>query len=263
MQAKRTSFLAVYVVLVCVFLALPIVAAVIMSFSSVSMITLPPPGWSLQWYETAFGERRFVRGFILSCQIAAMSSLIAGVTGTLAAVALNNYRFTGREALRLLLILPLIVPSIVIGLGLLQSYSLFGMRGVGFWQATLGHAVIGIPYVVYMVLASMANHDQRLEQAALSLGASRTQVFFGITLPLIRVGVLAGTGFAFLISFDEVALSLFLTRGDTLPLRLIQHIQYYADPSVSAVSTMTTAVSVALLALAGLVIRHLNAKGRA
>lgn len=263
MQDRRSPLLTAYVALVCVFLVLPIVAAVVMSFSSVSMIGLPPPGLSLQWYEAALSERRFVQGFVMSVKIAAMSSLIAGVTGTLAAVALNNFRFAGGPALRLLLILPLIVPSIVIGLGLLQTYSLFGVGGVGFWQATLGHAVIGIPYVVYMVLAAMANHDTRLEQAALSLGASRGQVFLGITLPLIRVGVLSGTAFAFLISFDEVALSLFLTRGNTLPLRLVQHIQYYADPSVSAVSTLTTLVYVLLLAVAGFALRRRGAKAAA
>lgn len=257
---RPAPLLAAYVVVVCLFLVLPILAAVVMSFSSVSMIALPPPGLSLQWYAAALSERRFVQGFVLSCQIAATSSLIAGATGTLAAVALNNFRFNGREALRLLLILPLIVPSIVIGLGLLQGYAILGLGGVGFWQATLGHTVIGVPYVVYLVLASMANHDTRLEQAALSLGATRLQVFTGITLPLIRVGVLSGTAFAFLISFDEVALSLFLTRGNTLPLRLVQHIQHYADPSVSAVSTLTTLVSVVILAIAGLVLRRRGAR---
>lgn len=258
MSTTRRPFpwLGLYALLICGFLILPIVAAVILSFSSVSMLVLPPPGWSLQWYEAALSERRFVSGFYMSLKIAAAASLIAGITGTLAAVALNNYKFNGRETLRLLLILPLIVPSIVIGLGLLQSYTLVGVSGVGFWQATMGHAVIGVPYVVYMVLAAMTHYDLRLEQAALSFGASRAQIFFGITFPLIRTGVLAGTAFAFLISFDEVALSLFLTRGNTLPLRLVQHIQYYADPSVAAVSTLTTLASVVALVLAGLVLRR-------
>lgn len=259
---RRFSWFGLYALLICAFLILPIVAAVILSFSSVSMLVMPPPGWSLQWYEAALSERRFIGGFYMSLKIAAAASLIGGITGTLAAVALNNYRFNGRETLRLLLILPLIVPSIVIGLGLLQGYTLVGVGGVGFWQATMGHAVIGVPYVVYMVLAAMTHYDLRLEQAALSLGASRMQIFFGITFPLIRTGVLAGTAFAFLISFDEVALSLFLTRGNTLPLRLVQHIQYYADPSVAAVSTLTTMASIVALVLAGLVIGR-GAKRRA
>lgn len=256
MSAHRFSWQGAYAILVCLFLIAPIVAAIMLSFSSISMLTLPPPGYSLQWYEAALSERRFISGFTISLQIALTSSLIAGVTGTLAAVALNNFRFNGRETLRILLILPLIVPSIVIGLGLLQSYTLVGVGGVGFWQATMGHAVIGVPYVVYMVLAAMTHYDIRLEHAAQSLGASRVQVFFGITLPMIRTGVLAGTAFAFLISFDEVALSLFLTRGNTLPLRLVQHIQYYADPSVAAVSTLTTGASIVLLVLAGLLLRR-------
>ena len=255
-RGRRFTWFGLYAIVVCGFLVLPILAAVILSFSSSSILSLPPPGWSLQWYEAALSERRFVSGFYMSLRIAVAASLIAGVTGTLAAVALNNYRFGGRDTLRLLLILPLIVPSIVIGLGLLQSYTLIGVNGIGFWQVTLGHAVIGVPYVVYLVLAAMTHYDIRLEKAALSLGASRLQVFSGITLPLIRTGVLAGTAFAFLISFDEVALSLFLTRGNTLPLRLVQHIQYYADPSVAAVSTLTTLASVVALVAAGLILRR-------
>jgi len=245
-----------YAILVCCFLIAPIVAAIILSFSSVSMLLIPPPGFSLQWYEAALSERKFISGFINSFQIALASSLIAGVVGTLAAVALNNYRFNGRETLRILLLLPLIVPSIVIGLGLLQSYTLVGAGGVGFWQVTMGHAVIGIPYVVYMVLAAMTHYDIRLEHAAQSLGASRLQTFFGVTFPMISTGVLAGIAFAFLVSFDEVALSLFLTRGNTLPLRLVQHIQYYADPSVAAVSTLTTVASIVLLLVAGVLLRR-------
>ncbi|MEQ1945532.1 ABC transporter permease [Mesorhizobium sp. VNQ89] len=245
-----------YAILVCCFLIAPIVAAIILSFSSVSMLQMPPPGFSLQWYQAALSERKFISGFVNSFQIALASSLIAGVAGTLAAVALNNYRFNGRETLRILLLLPLIVPSIVIGLGLLQSYTLVGVGGVGFWQVTMGHAVIGVPYVVYMVLAAMTHYDIRLEHAAQSLGASRMQTFFGITFPMIRTGVLAGIAFAFLVSFDEVALSLFLTRGNTLPLRLVQHIQYYADPSVAAVSTLTTVASIMLLLIAGVVLKR-------
>ncbi len=249
-------WLALHVALVCVFLLAPIVAAIILSFSSVAKLVLPPPGLSLQWYEAALHERKFVTGLINSLWIAAISSSIAGFAGTLAAVALNNYRYAGKEVMRVLLIMPLIVPSLVIGLGLLQTYTLAGVAGTGLWQASLGHAVIGLPYVVYLVLAAMAHYDVRLEHASMTLGASRVATFRRITLPLIRPGVVAGMAFAFLVSFDEVALSLFLTRGDTLPLRLIQHIQYYADPSVAAVSSLLAVLSVAALWLAATVLRQ-------
>lgn len=256
MNARR--WLALHVVLVCIFLLAPIVAAIILSFSSVSMLVLPPPGLSLQWYEAALHERKFVAGLINSLWIAGISSCIAGVAGTLAAVALNNYRFAGKEAMRVLLIMPLIVPSLVIGLGLLQTYTLAGIAGTGLWQASLGHAVIGLPYVVYLVLATMAHYDVRLEHASMTLGASRIATFLRITLPLIRPGVAAGMAFAFLVSFDEVALSLFLTRGDTLPLRLVQHIQYYADPSVAAVSSLLAVLSILALWLVATVLRQTN-----
>ena len=110
-----------------------------------------------------------------------------------------------------------------------------------------------MPYVAYLVLATLANYDLSLEQASLNLGASRWRTFRRITLPLIAPGLTAGAVCAFLISFDNVALSLFLARGDTLPLRLMQHIQFSADPSVAAMSTLLVAVSfVAMLPLARL-----------
>ena len=116
--------------------------------------------------------------------------------------------------------LPLSLPGIVIGLGVLFSLGTFGMR-TGIAAAVAGHSVLGVPYVTYLVLATLANYDVSLEHASLNLGASRWQTFRWITLPAIRPGVLAGALCAFLISFDNVALSILLTRSDTLPLRLL------------------------------------------
>lgn len=242
--------LAYYVFIVSAFLLAPIVIAVILSFSRIEQLTFPPPGFSLRWYEAAWENEKFFSGFVVSVTIAAISSGLAGVAGTLAAVALNNFRFAGRAAMRALLVMPLVVPTVVIGLGLLQGFARVDI-GPGVLAASLGHAVIGIPYVTYLVLASMSNYDLRLDDASISLGASRTMTFFRVTLPLIRPGVIAGVAFAFLMSFDQVSLSLFLTRGDPLPLRLMQHIQYNADPSVGAVSTVLLIVSLLVMLLAG------------
>lgn len=242
--------LACYVFIVSAFLLAPIVIAVILSFSSIEQLTFPPPGFSLRWYEAAWANEKFFSGFAVSVTIAAISSALAGVAGTLAAVALNNFRFAGRAAMRSLLVMPLVVPTVVIGLGLLQGFARVDV-GPGVLAASLGHAVIGIPYVTYLVLASMSNYDLRLDDASISLGASRMMTFFRVTLPLIRPGVIAGVAFAFLMSFDQVSLSLFLTRGDPLPLRLMQHIQYNADPSVGAVSTVLLIVSLLVMLLAG------------
>jgi putative spermidine/putrescine transport system permease protein len=116
--------------------------------------------------------------------------------------------------------------------------------------------VLGVPYVTYLVLATLANYDVSLEHASLNLGASRWQTFRWITLPAIGPGVLAGALCAFLISFDNVALSIFLTRGDTLPLRLMQHIQFYANPSVAAVSSLLVGISLVVMLVLARVLRR-------
>lgn len=243
-------WLAFYVIVVSAFLLAPIVIAVILSFSSVEQLAFPPPGFSLRWYLAAWENDKFMTGFAVSALIATISSLLAGVAGTLAAVALNNYRFAGRAAMRALIVIPLVVPTIVIGLGLLQGFARLEV-GPGVLAASLGHAVIGLPYVTYLVLAAMSNYDVRLEDASVTLGASRLTTFFRVTLPLIRPGIIAGIAFAFLMSFDQVSISLFLTRGDPLPLRLMQHIQYNADPSVAAVSTVLVIASLVVMVIAG------------
>lgn len=250
MRCGPPRLLGFYVIIVSAFLVGPIAIAVVLSFSSVEQLLFPPPGLSLKWYLAAWNNDKFLSGFGVSTTIAAISSVIAGVAGTLAAVALNNFRFRGRAAMRALIVVPLVVPTIVIGLGLLQGFSKVGV-GPGILAASLGHAVIGIPYVTYLVLAAMSNYDLRLDDASVTLGASRVGTFFRVTLPLIRSGVIAGVAFAFLMSFDQVSISLFLTRGDPLPLRLMQHIQYNADPSVAAVSAVLIVASLAVMLVAG------------
>ena len=250
MRLRARHLLAFYVVAVSAFLLAPIAIAVILSFSSVEQLAFPPPGLSLRWYIAAWDNDKFLSGFVVSATIAAISSVAAGIAGTLAAVALNNYRFAGRALMRSLLVLPLVVPTIVVGLGLLQGFARFEI-GPGIFAASLGHAVIGVPYVTYLVLAAMSNYDLRLDDASVTLGASRITTFFRVTLPLIRPGVIAGVAFAFLMSFDQVSISLFLTRGDPLPLRLMQHIQYNADPSVAAVSSVLIVASLLVMVVAG------------
>jgi putative spermidine/putrescine transport system permease protein len=244
-----------YIVAVCVFLLAPIVVAVVLSFSSVSQLRFPPPGLSLQWYRKAASTPEFISGFGVSVAVAACVSALSTTAGTLAAVAINHYRFWGRTAMQTFVMLPLVLPTVVIGLGVLQALGWYGIR-TGFLAVVLGHSVIGLPYVTYLVLAALVNYDLSLEHASLNLGATRLETFRRVTLPLLRPGITAGAVFVFLLSFDNVALSLFLTRGDTLPLRLMQHIQYYADPSVAAVSSVLLLFSLMVLFAVGHLLRQ-------
>ena len=247
--------LGAYATAVCVFLFAPIVIATILSFSSVPQLVFPPPGYGLTWYREALETKNYISGFAVSTIIASGAALISAVAGTGAAIAINHYRFFGRSAVQVLIMLPVALPGVVIGLNLLFTLSLYNMT-TGIMATTLAHSLLGTSYVTYLVLATLANYDLTLEQASLNLGASRSRTFWRITFPLVRPGIGAGAVFAFLISFDNVALSIFTARGDTLPLRLMQKIQFYPDPSVAAVAAVLVLLSLVALPLFGRVLQQ-------
>lgn len=240
-----SRFFAAFVVL---FLMGPIIIAGIVAFSSGDRLEFPIPGFSLRWFLVALQTPQYIEGLTVSAIIGLGNALLATVAGTGAAIALHRYRFHGRSAVQALVMLPIAMPAIVLGLGLLFTLAVYDMRP-GILAATLGHAVLGVPYVVAMVSAALANHDGSLERASMNLGVGPVGTFFRVTLPMIRGGVIAGAVSAFLISFDNFSLSLFITRGDTLPLRLMQQLLAYADPSVAAISTLLVFASVAGMAV--------------
>lgn len=255
-RGRSTALLlGAYAAAVCVFLFAPIVIATVLSFSSVPQLIFPPPGYGLNWYKEALETRNYISGFWVSTIIATSTALISAVAGTCAAIAINHYRFFGRGAVQVLILLPVALPGVVIGLNLLFTLSLYGMKP-GMVATTFAHSLLGVSYVTYLVLATLANYDLTLEQASLNLGASRSQTFWRITFPLIRPGIGAGAAFAFLISFDNVALSIFTAGNDTLPLRLMQKIRFYPDPSVAAVAAVLVLLSLVVLLLFGKVLQQ-------
>lgn len=233
-----------FAALVVLFLMGPIVIAGIVAFSSGDRLEFPIPGFSLRWFAVALATPQYIEGLTVSAIIGLGNAVLATIAGTGAAIALHRYRFRGRSAVQALVMLPIAMPAIVLGLGLLFTLVIYDMRP-GILAATLGHAVLGVPYVVAMVSAALANHDGSLERASMNLGVGPVGTFFRVTLPMIRGGVIAGAVSAFLISFDNFSLSLFITRGDTLPLRLMQQLLAYADPSVAAISTLLVFASLA------------------
>jgi putative spermidine/putrescine transport system permease protein len=245
-------FARLFAALVVLFLLGPIGIAMIVAFSSGDRLEFPIPGFSLRWFAIAMAKPQYIEGLRNSAIIGAANAVLATIVGTGAAVAIHRYRFRGRSMVQALVMLPIAMPAIVLGLGLLFTLAAYDMRP-GLLAATLGHAVLGVPYVVAMVSSALSNHDGSLERASLNLGVGPVRTFFLITLPMIRGGVIAGAVSAFLISFDNFSLSLFITRGDTLPLRLMQQLLAYADPSVAAISTLLILGSLAgVLLLAAL-----------
>jgi putative spermidine/putrescine transport system permease protein len=220
------------------FLLLPIVAVIGSSVTDTNYPTFPPQGFSLRWYMAVFQEPAFTDAMQRSLWLALASSLTAGVLGTLSAVGLSR---AGRNAklLTTLILSPILFPTVVLGLALLIFFTKLGLQGT-FVGLVIAHSVLTTPFVVRLALSSLADFDISLEEAARNLGASPLRTFFQITLPLIAPGVIAGVLFAFILSFDELVVTLFLIGPEmqTLPIRIYTFLEYDSKPTISAVATL-------------------------
>jgi putative spermidine/putrescine transport system permease protein len=241
-------------ILVCavlLFLVAPIVVVVWLSLSSASYLRFPPPGLSLRWYQAYFGSADWLASTVLSLLVASAVVVLSTVLGTLAAFGLARLPPRLRIAAAGLILSPLIVPVIVIAIGVYYAYSRYGILGSPV-ALILAHTCLAVPFVVTSVSASLAGFDRKLERAALSLGASRWGTVRQVTLPIIMPGVLVGALFAFISSFDELVVALFLSSGDvvTLPRRMWDDLRFAIDPTIAAVSTVMIVLTVLLLGAA-------------
>lgn len=225
--------------LIAVWLVAPTLIIIPMSFAGKKSLVFPPQGFSLQWYENFFTNPQWFGSLIVSAKVALMVSVVATVIGTMAAIGIERMRGRAAGIIRALLITPMIVPGVVLAVGIYAVY--LDTRLVGTWTGyVLAHTLLAIPFVVIAVGANLAVFDERLETAAASLGASRLTTFFTITLPLILPGILSGALFAFVTSFDEVIVSLFITSPQlkTLPVQIFSSMTRDADPTVAAVGSL-------------------------
>jgi putative spermidine/putrescine transport system permease protein len=231
-----------------VFLALPIVIVVALSFSSASYLTFPPPAFGLRWYRAYLGSREWLDATWFSVAVAASVVVVATILGTLAALGLRHLTGAVLAAIGSLILSPLIVPGIVVAIGIYYVFAAYRLVGTAL-GLVLAHTCLAAPFVVTSVSVSLAGLDPRLEQAAMSLGATPTGTFRQITLPLILPGILVGALFAFVTSFDELIITLFLSGSGaiTLPRRMWDDLRFAIDPTIAAVSTLTIALSAMLL----------------
>lgn len=232
------------VLLICLFLLLPTLIVVPMSFSGADMLTFPPVGFSTRWYETYFTDPTWREATVNSLLVAVMAAAMATVLGTVAALALVHVRPGLAGAFRGLFLLPMIVPTIVTAVASYKVFAELGLSGrlIG---VALAHALLGLPFVVINVSAVLRKADPRIEHAARSLGASPLRAFLHVTLPMIAPGVIIGAVFAFLTSFDEVVIAIFLTGIDstTLPVQMWSGIRFEINPTVAAVSVLLVLLS--------------------
>lgn len=252
MIASRTTktVLAVIAVLIGVLLVLPTIAVIPMGFTDRRSLSFPPKGWSLRWYQEFFSSPEWIGALGNSLIIAVVVTVLAVVLGTLAAMALVRSRLVGKGPINMFLLAPLVVPVVVVGVG---TYAMFlQWRLVGtLWGFVLAHTVLATPYVVITVTAALRTMDWGLGQAASSLGATPWRAFRRVTLPHIAGGVGAGALFAFITSFDETVVSIFISSSQlrTLPVQMYSSVTRDTDPTIATASSLILVITTGLLLL--------------
>jgi putative spermidine/putrescine transport system permease protein len=233
------------IVVLYLFLLSPLIIIVVVSFNAESYLSFPPQQWGPRWYGDLLANADFVNGFKVSVALAAVTMVGATAIGVPAALAVTRYRFPGRDLFVTFFTLPLMVPGVILGLGLLLVLSRVHLTATypGLFAA---HLVVTTPFVVRTVSTGLLTLSGDVEEAAQSLGATPWKTFWRITLPLIAPSVIAGAAIAFLVSFDEVVLTLFLVgpRLTTLPVEVFQYVQFRTDPLVAALSVVLVAISI-------------------
>jgi len=246
-----------------VFLIVPLLIPIPLSFNSGSFFTFPLAGFSTRWYEIVLGTARWRAAIQNSLLIGFGTTVLATVLGTLAAIGLSIPQFPGRKLVMPLLISPLIVPIVVTAVGAYLFYAPIGLAN-SYAGLILAHTVLASPFVVVTVGASLTGFDRTLMRAASISGARPATAFFKIMLPLILPGVLAGAAFAFVTSFDEVVVAQFLAGVDqrTMPLEMFTGLREELSPAITAAATLMMTLSLLLLVVANLIAKRAQRRSR-
>ena len=238
------------------FLIAPIMIIIPLSFNAEDfftftpeMLSLSPDGYSLKHYQDFFTNNDWQQALWNSVTIAPMATILSVGFGTLAAIGLSQPHVPFRRAIMAILISPMIVPLIISAAGMFFFYSRIGLQGT-YWGVVLAHAALGIPFVIITVTATLVGFDRSLTRAAANLGANPVTTFFRVQMPLILPGVISGGLFAFITSFDEVVVVLFVGSAGqkTLPWQMFTGLREQISPTILAVATILVAISIVLLA---------------
>lgn len=254
MQERSSPLLSGYVAVACVVLVAPIIIVCIISFGGEGYLRFPPRSYSLQWFEAFFGDSRWRQSLLLSAQIALVACVVATVVGFLAAYALVRGNLRARKLILSLMLMPIIVPTVITAIAMYFLTAKAGLVGNVFWIGFC-HAIIALPVVLLILLSALQGVDPNLERAALGLGASRPRVFFKVVIPIAWPGVMSAALFAFLASFDELIISLFLAgaRSQTLPVRIWNSLHLDVEPTIAAAATFLIALTGTILIVDGAV----------
>lgn len=234
--------------LVLLYMVVPVMAIVPLSFSDSSFLAYPMQGVSLRWYRNLWESQEWMQAARNSFIVAPLATMLATVLGTLAATGLARVEFRGKGLLMALLISPMVVPVIVVGVGMYLFFAPLGLSE-SYVALVLAHAALGAPFVITTVLATLQGFDYNLVRASRGLGASPLTTFFRVMLPLIAPGVISGALFAFATSFDDVVVTLFLAGAEqaTLPRQMFTGLRENITPTIAALATILIVFSTALL----------------
>ncbi len=227
------------VTMVLLFLVIPCLLVVPMSFSAGEYLEFPPRELSLRWYQEFLGSTEWLNALWVSIRVAVATTLIATVLGTAAAWGLHRRTGVFVNLVRGLFVLPMLVPLILVAVGVFFVYAKLGMNGT-ITGLVFAHTMLALPFVLIAVGNGLVSFDMALHEAARSLGASELRAFLTITLPQIKISVLSGAVFAFVTSFDEVVVALYVSSGptETLTRRMFANIRDQVDPTVAAISSL-------------------------
>jgi putative spermidine/putrescine transport system permease protein len=247
-MSRNGPLALIFHALVVAFIVAPILIVCVVAFTPEGHLSLPTRGPSLRWFRAIADNPQFVTAFWDSLWLGALSATVATALAIPCALAIARYRFRGREAIAGLAQAPLMIPHVVLGIAFLRFFTQIGLGGT-FLGLVLSHVVVVVPFALRLVLAAATGLDPQIENAATSLGASWPRIFRRVTMPMILPGVASGWVLAFITSFDEVTMTVFIAspRTTTLPVRLFLYIQDNIDPLVAAVSAAL--IGLAILAM--------------
>jgi putative spermidine/putrescine transport system permease protein len=236
---ERTASALVWIIagLAVIFLMTPLFVTIAVSFGSSAVFSLPPPQWSMRWYNQLPATRGLWPSLVTSLQVATFSTLVSLVLGTLCAIGLVRGRFGGRDAIATFLVSPLMLPGLVVGIAMLQGFKAVGLRDA-YPSLLVAHVVITMPYVVRTVLAALSLFDFTLIDAARTLGCSYARALWKVLVPALAPAFLTSAMFAFLASMDNYPISIFFTDAwtKTLPIQMLQFVEERPDPTIAAIS---------------------------
>lgn len=249
-QPLLVRALPVYVVAASLLLMAPIVIVIVLAFGDQSVVKFPPDAYGLRWFKAFFGDSRWQKAMSSSLLVATLSCLMATALGFMAAYALVRGRFGMKKLILSFVLMPMIVPHVITAIAMYFVSAPLKMVGNPVWIAAC-HAVVSLPIVLLILLSALQGVDANLERAALSLGCSRLRMFTHVVIPLAWPGIVSAALFAFLASFDELVISLFLAgvRAETLPVRIWNSLHLQVEPIIAAVSAFLIGVTALTLLL--------------